>query len=70
MVKGTIPGMPDTGVDWAQLYQQNTTILNIDNDIKQNIQNYAGTPDSATQSYTPVYTQDEKGIHAVIYQSS
>ena len=70
MVRGSIPGMPDTGVDWTSLYQQNTSILNIDNTIKQNIQNYAGTPGTATQTYTPVYTKDDQGIHAIIYQSS
>ena len=70
MSKGTIPGMPDMGIDWAQLYQQDTTILNIDNEIKQNIQNLAGTPGTATQTYTPVYTKDDKGIHAIVYQAS
>ena len=70
MVKGSIPGMPDTGVEWAQLYNQNATILNIDNSIKQNIQQYAGTPGTATQNYVPIYTKDDDGIHVVVYQSS
>lgn len=70
MVKGTIPGMPDTGVEWDQLYNQNASILNIDNSIKQNIQQFAGTPGAATQNYIPVYTKDDKGIHVIVYQSA
>lgn len=70
MVRGTIPGQPDTGIEWTELYEQNTTILNIDNSIKQNIQKYAGMPGTAVQNYTPVYTKDDSGIHAIIYQSS
>lgn len=68
-VKGTIPGRPDSGVDWTQLYAQNATVLDIDNAIKQNIQSNAGVPGTATQAYLPVYTKDDSGIHVVIYQS-
>lgn len=70
MVKGTIPGKPNTGIDWSLLYMQNATILDVDNAIKRNIQNNAGTPGTATQVYMPVYTKDEKGIHVAVYQSS
>lgn len=69
MVKGTVPGKADIGIDWSLLYNQNATVLDIDNAIKQNIQKNAGTPSTANQSYLPLYTKDEKGIHVVIYQS-
>lgn len=69
MVRGTIPGKPDTGVNWTDLYNQNASILNIDNEIKQNIQQYAGVPGTAIQNYVPVYIKDDKGIHAIVYQS-
>lgn len=69
IVRGSIPGKQDQGVNWAQLYTQDTTLLNIDNEIKQSIQNNAGIPGAPTQSYIPMYTSDEKGIHVGIYQS-
>lgn len=68
-VKGTIPGKADAGIDWSLLYNQNATVLDIDNAIKQNIQKDAGVPSTASQSYLPIYTKDESGIHVVIYQS-
>lgn len=69
-VKGTIPGKPDSGVEWSQLYQQNATILNVDNSIKQNMKALAGVPGTATQDYVPVYLKEDDGIHVVIYQST
>lgn len=69
MTKGTIPGMPDIGVDWSALYQQNSTILNIDNEIRQNIQRFATTINPSSQSYMPVYTSDKNGIQVGIYQA-
>ena len=70
MVKGSVPGRPETGVDWGRLYTQDATILDIDNEIKRNIQDKAAIPGSATQMYMPIYTKDETGIHAVIYQTA
>lgn len=69
-IKGTIPGMPTEGIEWDLLYGQNATVLDIDNAIRQNIQKNAGIPGGATQTYIPVYTRDEKGIHAAVYQAS
>lgn len=69
-VKGTIPGKADEGIDWGLLYNQGATILDIDNSIKQNIQQKAAIPGTATQTYIPIYTKDESGMHAVIYQAS
>lgn len=69
-VKGTVPGMPDEGIQWSQMYTQGSTIISLDNAIKQNIQSKAGVPGTATQTYLPIYTKDDEGIHACIYQSS
>lgn len=69
MTKGTIPGMPDVGVDWSALYQQNATILNIDNEIRQNIQRFATPVNPSSQTYMPVYTATKDGIQVGIYQS-
>lgn len=69
-VKGTIPGMPDVGVDWSLLYNQGATVIDIDNEIKQNIQSKAAVAGTATQTYLPIYTKDDNGIHVAIYQAS
>ena len=69
-VKGTIPGMPNAGIDWSSLYNQGATVTDLDNAIKQNIQEKAGIPGSATQSYIPLYVKDEDGIHVAIFQAS
>ena len=69
-VKGTIPGKSDVGVDWSLLYNQGATVIDIDNEIKQNIQDRAAVIGTATQTYIPIYTKDDSGIHVAIYQSS
>lgn len=69
-VKGTIPGMKDIGVDWTLLYNQGATIIDVDNEIKRSIQEHAAIPGTATQTYIPIYTKDESGVHVAIYQSS
>lgn len=70
MVKGSIPGRPESGIDWGRLYTQDATILDIDNEIKRNIQDKAAIPGTASQTYMPIYTKDENGIHAAIYQTA
>lgn len=69
-VKGSIPGKPNVGVDWSLLYNQGATIVDIDNEIKRNIQEKASVVGTATQAYIPIYTKDDDGIHVAVYQSS
>lgn len=69
MIKGTVPGMTKLGIDWSQLYTQQSTLLNIDNSVKQNIQQYAGIPGSATQGYIPVYDSKDGKINMYIIQT-
>lgn len=69
-VMGTIPGMPNVGVDWSLLYNQGATIIDLDNSIKQAIQEKAAVVGTANQNYMPIYTKDDEGIHVAIYQSS
>lgn len=70
MVKGSVPGKPEAGIDWGRLYTQDATILDIDNEIKRNIQDKAAIPGSPVQNYMPIYTKDDTGIHAAIYQTA
>lgn len=69
-VRGSIPGKPDVGVDWSALYMQDATVLDIDNEIKQNMQKYAATGGTASQQYMPLYLRDKDGVHVVVCQAS
>ena len=68
-LKGTIPGKKEEGIGWSQLYDKENTILNIDNEIKQKIQERASSPENSTQGYMPLYTPNEKGIEITILRT-
>ncbi len=70
MFKGSIPGKPDLGVNWAALYEPNydETLVSIDNEMKQNIQQYAAAPTTVNSMYVPVYNMTEDGIELAIFQ--
>lgn len=67
--KGTIPGMLNEGVDWGALYESQDTMIQIDNQIKQNIQNKAGGSGAFNTAYVPIYAQNPgKPISMCIYK--
>lgn len=69
MTRGTIPGMPDEGIDWSGLYDPNNeTLITIDNEIKQNIRDKAAVENVVANMYLPVYDVTEDGIGLTIYQ--
>ena len=53
--KGTIPGMLDIGVDWPALHAQRDSLVDVDNQIKQQINSFAVTPNEKASTYTPIY---------------
>lgn len=59
--KGTIPGMLETGVDWAQMYvkEYQDGLVNVDNQIRQNIQDTAYAEGDISKQYTPVFQQED-----------
>lgn len=66
---GSIPGMPDIGINWNGLYSGDSeTLVTIDNSVKQAIQKYAGVPTDYAKSYTPVYTENNGKIQLSIFQ--
>ena len=68
-VRGTIPGMPNVGIGWGGLYDgDDETLITIDNEIKQAIQQYAGIPDGPNSNYIPLYKSTEDGIQLHILQ--
>lgn len=70
--RGTIPGKPDVGIDWSGLYSHDNnkeTLVNIDNEVRQAIQQNAAIPNGPNSTYIPVYQSDDKGrINITIYQ--
>lgn len=70
MFKGSIPGKPDMGVNWSALYEPNyeETLVTIDNEMKQNIQQLAAAPTTMNSMYVPLYNITEDGIELSIYQ--
>ena len=67
--RGTIPGKPDVGINWAGLYENSDeTLVNIDNEVKQNIQNNAAIPEGPNSMYVPTYETKDGNINITIYQ--
>lgn len=59
---GTIPGMPDVGIDWGQLYTKDKTLININDQIQRNIQDKA-LSETPTDMYLPIFQgEDTEGI--------
>lgn len=70
MMRGTIPGKPEIGIGWSDLYQEDyeETLTVIDNEVKQAIQEYAAVPEGPNGMYVPVYDTKEGGIELAIFQ--
>ena len=70
MVRGTIPGKPNVGIGWSELYKDDyeETLISIDNEVKQAIQEYAAIPEGPNGMYVPVYDMKEEGVEIAIYQ--
>lgn len=68
--RGTIPGKPNVGINWEGLYEDNQeSLVNIDNEIRQAIQENAAIPEGPSGTYIPTYTTTEEGaIGITIYQ--
>lgn len=65
--KGSIPGMRDEGIDWSGLYEKDTSLVDIDNQAKQRIQELAGAT-SFQSNYTPLYKEEDNNIVLNIYK--
>lgn len=61
IVRGTMPGDLDLGVNWSALYEKETSLLDIDNDVKQMVQQVAGGSGQAGKGYIPLYIPSADG---------
>lgn len=65
MSKGTIPGKQSIGIEWSSLYSNDTSKgwIDIDNQVKQNIQDYVSDPDDTgsnkTGKYYPIFAEND-----------
>lgn len=62
---GTIPGMPDVGIEWGQLYTKEKTLVNINDQIQRNIQDKVAT-DTLNNTYLPLFGNIEDIEHVKI----
>lgn len=61
MVKGTIPAAETLGADWGAYVAGNMSLLEIDNQIKGNMEKWAGASTIASTP-VPLYTPSDEGM--------
>ena len=68
--EGTIPGMPDVGISWGQLYTHDRTLVNINDQVQKNIQDKASS-DTLSNMYIPIFQdiKDAKNIKISILKA-
>lgn len=70
--KGTVPGLPDYGVSWAKVYDRDTTTIDFNNELQQQIDNYVGSASEDTMleqsTYQPLMLQDNSGMGVLVYR--
>lgn len=54
-VKGTVPGASDYGVSWADQYSEDNTVTQLNNEIQQQLQTYAGATDNNPVTVNTTY---------------
>lgn len=63
-MNGQVPGAVDDGINWSSYYTEEGSLMQINNQIIQAIQEQVtnNMEKGGSQMYIPVYSQDEKGI--------
>lgn len=61
LAKGTLPGREDIGADWAGLSAGKTSFVEVDNQVKANMEVFAGASTLEESPY-PVYEKTEDGL--------
>ena len=59
--QGTLPGNLDFGVNWDQLYSKDSSLVDIDNEVKQCVNTVAGGDGTFGNTYMPLYVPAEDG---------
>lgn len=68
--EGTIPGMPDVGISWSQLYTKDRTLVNINDQVQKNIQDKASS-NTLVNMYVPIFqdSKDSKNIKITLLKA-
>ncbi len=59
--KGTIPGQEEVGADWAGFLANRVSLVECDNQVKANMEEYAGASQMEESPY-PIYNRDDGGL--------
>lgn len=65
MSKGTIPGMLEQGINWMDLYEQKSSLIDVDNQTKQQISSFAAS-NNGLSGYTPIYIKEKGQMKIVV----
>ena len=71
VLRGSVPGMPDFGIGWADQYTQDNTVTQLNNDINVMVQELAVSVDQdadnpVSSSYTPILCSKDGDVGVVI----
>ena len=61
ITKGTIPGQEDIGADWAGFLANRSSLLDCDNQVKANMEQFANASQLIDAPY-PIYQKAEDGL--------
>ena len=68
-IRGTIPGKPEVGINWAGLYEgKEETLTTIDNEVRDARRAKAARRDGPNRTYMPVYNTERGGIEVTVLQ--
>lgn len=69
---GTVPGMQSFGVNWGMVYDKQMTLIDLNNQIEQQLQQYAAPENpgedgvSPANQYQPIVAATDEGFGVVI----
>lgn len=70
IIKGTIPGAWDIGVDWSTLLEGNSSLTAANNNIRETIELCGGTDGTITGLYMPITVPSDKGITITVLKTT
>jgi hypothetical protein len=68
--KGTVPGMPDYGINWAGVTIKQVTSVELYNQMQQQLEGYAAADENCKHTYSAQLIADTSGVGVVIYKEN
>ncbi len=60
-VKGTLPGQPEFGVSWGELYTKEASLMAVSNEVQETVQSVSGGDGQASNVYMPLFVPTTDG---------